>query len=399
MIEKVKGSPKIDKLRVIHLYEADYNIVQKIVWARKSVWQAHNLGRLHEGQAGSRPNQRAFDVVIQKEMKYEYARLTRTNLGTIDNDAKSCFDRIICNLAMLVSRYYGVPNNFCKTQATTLQNTIFKLRTALGDSKQTYKHSTKTPIHGTGQGSCASPAIWLMISSILMNILQQNAFGMKMVDVQTYQEAICQIIEGFVDDTSIFTNDDELTINSIREKLQSDGTWWAGLLESAGGKLELKKCFYYLLSWKWDSKGNPIPESSEEQSQGNNETVICLNKDCKNPINLTQKETYQSHKTLGAYKCLVGEENDHIKFLEQKSNNLAKLTMSSQFNRRQTRKAFNSCYIPAIIYSLTACNLEETHLDKIQQQATTAYIRKCGYEMHFPRKVVYTPIKPRRVRI
>jgi hypothetical protein len=35
MIEKVKGSPKIDKLRVIHIYEADYNLILKIIWARK----------------------------------------------------------------------------------------------------------------------------------------------------------------------------------------------------------------------------------------------------------------------------------------------------------------------------------------------------------------------------
>jgi hypothetical protein len=69
MIEKIKGSPKVDKLRVIHLYEADYNIIQKIIWARKTIWKAHNSDRLHEGQAGSRPNQRAIDVVIKKEMK------------------------------------------------------------------------------------------------------------------------------------------------------------------------------------------------------------------------------------------------------------------------------------------------------------------------------------------
>jgi hypothetical protein len=165
MIEKVKGCPRIDKLRIIHLYEADYNLLLKIVWARKTVWHAHNNHKLYEGQAGSRPNQRAIDIVLQKEMKYTYARLTRTNLGTIDNDAKSCFDRILCNFAMIISRYHGVPKSFCDTQAKTLQFTKFRLRTAIGDSKRTYQHSEENPIHGTGQGSCASPAIWLLISS------------------------------------------------------------------------------------------------------------------------------------------------------------------------------------------------------------------------------------------
>jgi hypothetical protein len=42
MIEKVPGCPKINKLRVIHLYEADYNLLLKIIWAQRLVWNAHD---------------------------------------------------------------------------------------------------------------------------------------------------------------------------------------------------------------------------------------------------------------------------------------------------------------------------------------------------------------------
>jgi hypothetical protein len=37
---------------------------------------------------GSRPGCNSIDVVIQKEMTYLYATLTRTGLATMDNDAK-----------------------------------------------------------------------------------------------------------------------------------------------------------------------------------------------------------------------------------------------------------------------------------------------------------------------
>jgi hypothetical protein len=225
-----------------------------------------------------------------------------------------------------------------------------------------------------------------------MTILQKNAFGMSMQDVQEYKEKISQIIEGFVDDTSIFTNDDGTSIDSLRNKLESDGTWWAGLLDSSGGKLELTKCFYYLLSWKWDQKGNPIAQTSTDQLANSMETRISLNKESENPIFLEQKEVNSCHKTLGTYKCLVGSEDDHYKFLKEKSDNLAKLTSSSQFNRRQAQRALNSCYVPALTYSLTAVNLNAVQIDKIQQPATTVYLRKCGYEMNFPRKLVYSPV-------
>jgi hypothetical protein len=69
MIEKVPGCPTINKLRVIHLYEADYNLLLKIIWAQRLVWNAHDKDRLNEGQAGSRPGRNAIDIVNQKEMK------------------------------------------------------------------------------------------------------------------------------------------------------------------------------------------------------------------------------------------------------------------------------------------------------------------------------------------
>jgi hypothetical protein len=188
MIEKIPGCPKINKLRVIYLYEADYNIILKIIWARKLVWHVHDNNRLNEGQAGSRPGFNAIDVGIQKEMKYLHRRLTKTHLATMDNNAKSCYDRIICNLAMIISQYYGVSHNMALLQATTLKKMNFWLKTALGDYTRTYQHSLATPIHRTGQGSCSSPAMWLMISSILMDCLSELGGGMTMLDVHKSNE-------------------------------------------------------------------------------------------------------------------------------------------------------------------------------------------------------------------
>jgi hypothetical protein len=250
MIEKVPGLSRIDKLRVIHLYEADYNLILKIMWARKAVWQAQSKNLLNNGQAGSRPDHRSIDVALHKEMKYNYAILTRTPLATIDNDAKSCFDRILCNVAMMVSKYFGVDDNYCKLQSTTLKKSIFKIRTALGDSVETYKHSDKTPIHGTGQGSCASPAMWLLISSFLMDLPEQISNGMEIEDILEHMESIRQIIEGFVDDNSLFTNlkFGDNNLQELIKKAQKDGQNWECLLHTSGGALELSKCFYYILS-------------------------------------------------------------------------------------------------------------------------------------------------------
>jgi hypothetical protein len=389
MIQKDQNSTKITRLRVIHQYEADYNLLLKIIWARKGVRNAHNSNRLNNGQAGSRPNMKAIDVVINKEMKYLYARLTRTALGTIDNDAKSCFDRIICNLAMMTSMYYGIPVNFCQLQAATLKQSIFRLRTALGDSTQTYKHTLDTPIHGTGQGSCASPALWLLISSLLMDLLERKAKGMTMIDVNNTQE-IKRWIEGFIDDTSLFTNIDFISqcSKTLINHLQQDGCEWASLLEASGGKLELIKFFYYMLTWTWDSKGEPTPLTINQHDLQNKLSLRNLSGE---PVTIQQKEVVESHKTLGTYKCINGDETEHIKQLNKKSTNLGNLVFSGQLNGRQALLAHNMVYIPSMLYSLPAMCISEEETYSIQQKANTKFLQVCGLAKSFPHAVVYGP--------
>jgi hypothetical protein len=174
MIEKVPGCSRTNRLRVFHLYEADCNLILKIMWARETVGAVHNNKLLNNGQAGSRPGGRSIDVALRKEMKYNFSRLRRTPLATIDNNAKSCFDRILCNAALLVSKYFDVNEKCCKLQSVTLENTLFKMRTALGDSSSTYTYCEENPTHRTGQGSCARPAIWLLISSLLTDLIEKT---------------------------------------------------------------------------------------------------------------------------------------------------------------------------------------------------------------------------------
>lgn len=56
----------------------------------------------------------------------------------------------------------------------------------MGIYEQAYCYSSDTPIHGVGQGLNASPAFWLLISSILFDFYQQQANGMTNVQSHRY---------------------------------------------------------------------------------------------------------------------------------------------------------------------------------------------------------------------
>lgn len=104
MIEKIPGTPCINKLRVIHLCEADYNLMTKLLWQRGIVWHAHTQGTLNSTQSGPQPYRTSIEDLISKDQKYLNSKLTRSDMATMDNDAKSCYNRIVASIALLISR-------------------------------------------------------------------------------------------------------------------------------------------------------------------------------------------------------------------------------------------------------------------------------------------------------
>jgi hypothetical protein len=65
-----------------------------------------------------------------------------------------------------------------------------------------------------------------------------------------------------------------------------------------------------------------------EQNSEMFDTNVCLDKSTLNTIYIAQREINKSHKTLGTIKSIAGNKDNHIKFLIEKSNNYAQLTIS-----------------------------------------------------------------------
>ena len=63
MQEKDIGTPKIHRLRVIHLYEADYNLTLGVKW-QQALHHASSHGYLNEGCYGSQPGKEATDALF-----------------------------------------------------------------------------------------------------------------------------------------------------------------------------------------------------------------------------------------------------------------------------------------------------------------------------------------------
>jgi hypothetical protein len=102
-----------------------------------------------------------------------------------------------------------------------------------------------------------------------------------------------------------------------------------------------------------------------------------------------QRDITESHKTLGAYKTISGDETDHIQYLRKKSDDMIDLLGSGQLNRRQAKIAYNCNYIPSMAYSTPAMCTSETSMYRVTMKATARFLQLLGIEKNFPRAAVF----------
>ncbi|MFM8621857.1 MAG: hypothetical protein ACKOB3_00515, partial [Holophagaceae bacterium] len=248
MIFKDTGNYHVHRLRIIHIYEADLNLLMAVKW-RQLLQAADRLGLVNVNQYGGRPGREATTLALMEELKIDISYSTRRTLITFDNDAASCYDRIIPSFASLINRKYGMPRQLTQIHGQMLRQAEYRLRTPKGISETSYSHTNELPIYGSGQGSGNSPVLWLLISATLFDVHEKHVKGATFTSPDNTTEVSISI-SGFVDDTNASLNEwnpqTQGPTDQLLEQLQHDAQTWNDLLFTSGGKLELNKCSFHV---------------------------------------------------------------------------------------------------------------------------------------------------------
>jgi hypothetical protein len=119
----------------------------------------------------------------------------------------------------------------------------YTVKTVHGISAQHYQGTTTSPLFGTGQGSGASPAVWLTLVVTLMNTLDRITPERMIFSSPDSQQTHSRLIDAFVDDTSLgFTDPGLLSMAELTTSLSHIAQTWEKLLFYSGGSLNLRKC-------------------------------------------------------------------------------------------------------------------------------------------------------------
>jgi hypothetical protein len=205
MIYKKPGVLELDKLRVIHLFEADFNLIVGLLFGRRAKHHTVDHPQIHTGQYGI-PRSECQDAAFAKILHNHMAHYSKTPLGQFESHAASCFDRIVMAFCFAVMSVWGAPTSALRMWEQTLYSIVHSVKTALGLSKDTYTYSTTSPIIGPGQGSMGGPAACSTITSPLLTAMDRLAHGLTFTspDKRVHYAPLAKM---FIDDNTNYSND------------------------------------------------------------------------------------------------------------------------------------------------------------------------------------------------
>jgi hypothetical protein len=263
-----------------------------------------------------------------------------------------------------------------------------------------YQGTDDDALEGTGQGSGASPAIWLIYSVSLLRAFRKFTPGMTVSS--PFESMLVTILAIFyVDDGMPVINDSqeaeaspiEVLLKQAEEATQS----WERLLFASGGALEMSKCFAYVVYWDLSDGQHRLilPEEVPGGETDSGRTV--------GPIGLTygdQSDTrhqleivspWIGRRTLGVLIAPAGSWKDEFEFRRNQSRELALKIAGSVLPRETAQTGYSMMVRPKLEYPLTVTQFTQLECDQITSQVIRACLSKMGYNCNSLKEVVYGP--------
>ncbi len=384
---KKANSFHVSKLRTIVLFEADFNFTNKAVGRKVGARAEAHQGMAKE-QGGSRKNHRAVEIGLNKCLTMDQLRQLKWPGILCSNDMKSCYDRIVHAVASLCLQRQGISESEVVCMFSTLQNLEHTIRTAYGDSEETYGGDLWViPMQGVYQGNGAGPLIWAVVSSPLLDIMREEGFG-TFFKTSISSQDIRFVGYAFVDDTDLIqtSKDGTETGDEMREQMQAGVNTWEGIIDATGGALAVEKSRWWLIDFIWDEKGN-YRYATIEDTPG--QLTV---KDWDGIVKPIQRmEPTEAYETLGLWMAPDGNLDEQFDRLLTMVKRWSDRIRTSYLRKHDAAYALKVTVLKKIEYALPALNLSKAQCDKLMSPILQAALPKAGYNRNFPKEVIHGP--------
>ena len=401
MLQK-KNNPYSQKLRIIQLFEGDFNGALKYIMGRKLMYHMTSSKGVDGDVYGSRTGKTAIEALLNLQLVFDHHRIWKKTFAMIFNDADGCFDRIPPPLAAMALQKIGLPCQAAKTHTLTQRNMKHYLKIAPGISTGYIKYAEKVhttydksnnvitlqgPIGGVGQGGGASPIIWTAVLLIMLEAYKKVCQGTVMYDVTKALKVIYWIISYVDDNTIVRSFPSDTTTYEILFIMRNCLRQWHSLLLLTGGDLSLDKCKISILRWK--QRGIWGLQSPEKMSE-NNDTLTIV-PDGGTEETLHRLEYNEAERILGIRIPISGEMTTEFKFRRNQMKEFAHKISNSTLKPYDAHVVYQSRYRAMIQYPLPITTFSTAQLQTLQKPIIFHLLPKLGMNRNMPREVIYGP--------
>ena len=232
---------------------------------------------------------------------------------------------------------------------------------------------------------------WLFLSSVLLDCYEATATPATYTNPDRSNCFAISMI-GFVDDINGQVNkfDDVQNLATLLwlvDKAKANATTWAGLLGATGGALELSKCSYHIVYWKFSKQGalvlTNLPDEVPSLEVPDPHTNVHHQLEYLSP--------YTAHKTLGYHKEPAGGQIVQFQKLKEKSDSITEFLWKTPLSNAETWTYYTACYLPSVCCPLTGSHLTSAQLTAVQKKALSIIIPRCGYNRHTHISIIFGP--------
>jgi hypothetical protein len=384
MIPKKAASKHVEKLRIIVLFHALFNMLNKNV-ARQTMTRAKQIGAI-PSEAYAKQGFRAVDCGLNKVLTADILRQQHIPAALCSNDAKQCYDRIVHAIASICLQRMGVDANTCRVMFGSLQQMQHYVKTAYGISDTSYG-CIEIPLQGVLQGNGAGPAIWLLTSIPIINMLRRQGFGFKSSNLLT-DENYHFAGYTYVDDTDLIHNGQRSTPpGQVFDEMQSMLDHWEGGLRATGGALVPSKSYWYGIDFKWNSRKHKWEYKSIQELPG----VLTLKDHARTTTELTRLEVHEARETLGLWIAMDGNQRSQVYAIKKKIDSWADKIRTKQLTRTEAWISLRVGISKAIRYPLAATQLSKKECKSLDSRLLQTALPALGFPKTFPHAIAHAP--------
>jgi hypothetical protein len=313
LLEKVFGNIFIDKMRAICLLEADYNWLNKLVFAKRMMARARSEGIVPLEQFAKAGTQ-AAEGVLATGFFCDIVRALHLTAGVQSVDLGNCYDAVAHPVANIALQSFKVRATTVAMMLYVLQTMNFYLRTGFGQSIVPYGGTKEDPTMGLAQGNGAAPPGFLAVSTLMIEVYKRLGHGSNFVSAWSgdafFLAAILYVDDSDLLHLSMVASDEDAAFLAQVQEATFD---WGGLVQATGGYLKPSKCFWYMLAWRW-VRGKPTLKKVSQLP----DTPLRIPQPDGSEVTIPLKEVTASEKKLGVWTCPAGDFGVHVEQMRSK---------------------------------------------------------------------------------